>query len=138
MSGNPDYDLRSDWVDYASAGATGPQDLMIAIMQVLAAVDLSRDILELGLRASIDPTLHPELVRRIVELRTAMRERLDKEGLSGLVVSFEPGAYNREATVVENLLFGAPTGKELNPVFLLAGAGAGVVYWAVRRQAGWS
>lgn len=35
------------------------------------------------------------------------------------------------------LLGGPPTGDELNPTFLLAGAGAGVVYWAVRRLAGW-
>lgn len=119
-SGNPDYDLNSDWIDYAGAGATGPQDLMMAVMQVLAAVDLSRDILELGLRASVEPRLHPHLVERIVELRSAMRERLEREGLSGLVVSFEPGAYNREATVVENLLFGAPTGKELSQAELAA------------------
>lgn len=120
MSGNPDFDLNSDWIDYASAGASGPDDLVAVIMRVLAAVDLSRDILELGLRASIEPSLHPHLVERIVELRAAMRERLDKDGLSGLVVPFELGAYNREATVVENLLFGAPTGKELSPTELAA------------------
>ena len=40
-------------------------------------------------------------------------QRLDSEGLSGLVASFEPGAYNTQATVGENLLFGAATGPEL-------------------------
>ena len=38
-----------------------------------------------------------ELARRIVELRAALRTRLE-QGLSGLVVPFEPGAYNKEAT----------------------------------------
>jgi putative ABC transport system ATP-binding protein len=120
MSGNPDYDLNSDWIDYASAGATGPEDLVHVAMPVLVAVDLSRDILDLGLRSSIDPKVHPHLVERVVALRAAMRERLDKEGLDDLVVSFEPGAYNREATVGENLLFGAATGKELSPKQLAA------------------
>ena len=35
-------------------------------------------------------------------------------------------------------LGGPPTGDELHPAFLVAGGGAGVVYWAVRRQVGWS
>ena len=119
-SGNPDYDINSDWIDYASAGATGPTDLIHAAIPVLAAVDLSRDIIELGLRSSIDPAVHVHLVESIVELRAAMRERLDRDGLSDLVVPFEPGAYNREATVGENLLFGAATGKELSPKGLAA------------------
>lgn len=120
MSGNPAYDVASDWIDYASAGATGPEDLLYATLPILAAVDISRDILELGLRSSVDPESHPQLAGHIVELRAAMRERLDKEGLHELVVPFEPGAYNREATVGENLLFGAATGKALSQRQLVA------------------
>lgn len=110
-AGNPPYDVDADWIDYASAGAGGPGDLLIAAMPTLAAVDLSKDVLELGLRSAIDPARHPHLVERVVELRAAMRERLEEEGLDDLVVPFEPGAYNREATVGENLLFGAATGR---------------------------
>ncbi|MEI5678395.1 MULTISPECIES: ABC transporter ATP-binding protein [unclassified Mesorhizobium] len=112
-SGNPDFDISSDWIDYASAGATGPQDLFEAVRRVLDAVLLSRDILDLGLRSSVDVTRHTELAGRIIELRAALRSRLEQEGLSGLVVPFEPGAYNKEATIGENLLFGAAAGTEL-------------------------
>ena len=112
-AGNPDFDLNSDWIDYAAAGATGPNDLFSAVRPVLEAVILSRDILELGLRSSIDRSRETELAGRIVELRAALRNQLEQEGLSGLVVPFEPGAYNREATVGENLLFGAATGPAL-------------------------
>jgi putative ABC transport system ATP-binding protein len=80
---------------------------------VLEAVILSRDILDLGLRSAAEPARHSQLVERVVELRAALRERLEKEGATDLVVPFEPGAYNREATVRENLLFGAATGPEL-------------------------
>ncbi|TIV57926.1 MAG: ABC transporter ATP-binding protein, partial [Mesorhizobium sp.] len=72
-SGNPDLDVHSDWVDYASAGATGPHDLFEAVRQVLDAVLLSRDILDLGLRSSADLTRHTKLAGRIVELRAALR-----------------------------------------------------------------
>ncbi|MFU0504846.1 ABC transporter transmembrane domain-containing protein [Pseudaminobacter sp. NGMCC 1.201702] len=112
-AGNPHFDFRSDWIDYAAAGATGPHDLFPAIRRVLDAVILSRDILDLGLRSPVDATRHSELVGRIVELRLALRKRLRDESLKGLVVPFEPGAYNKEATVGENLLFGAPAGPQL-------------------------
>ena len=113
LAGNPDYDVNADWVDYAAAGVSSPQELFGAIRHVLDAVILSRDILDLGLRSTAEPARHQQLVERIDELRHALRERLEKDGLTELVVPFEPGAYNREATVRENLLFGAATGPEL-------------------------
>ncbi|RJG40736.1 ABC transporter ATP-binding protein [Mesorhizobium sp. DCY119] len=131
-SGNPDFDIRSDWIDYASAGATGPQDLFEAVRRVLDAVLLSRDILDLGLRSSVDGTRHTELAGRIVELRAALRSRLEQEGLSGLVVPFEPGAYNKEATIGENLLFGAAAGPQLADRALAANP----YFASVLRQAG--
>lgn len=119
-AGNPDFDFDSDWIDYRAAGATGPADLFAVIRPVLDAVLLSRDVLDLGLRSSVDPARRQELAGRIVELRLALRKRLDDEGLSGLVVPFEPGAYNREATIGENLLFGAATDPALDDKALAA------------------
>ncbi|GLS35777.1 hypothetical protein GCM10010869_13660 [Mesorhizobium tianshanense] len=131
-SGNPDLDIHSDWINYASAGATGPHDLFEAVRRVLDAVVLSRDILDLGLRSSADLTRHTELARQIVELRAALRTRLEHEGLSELVVPFEPGAYNKEATIGQNLLFGAAAGPELADRALAANP----YFASVLRQAG--
>jgi putative ABC transport system ATP-binding protein len=108
-AGNPEFDINSDWIDYASAGAKGPSDLYAVIRPVLDAVILTRDILELGLRSSLVPAQHPDLVSRIVEVREGLRSRLDAAGMSGVVVPFEPGSYNSEATVGENFLFGTAT-----------------------------
>ena len=139
-AGNPDFDVHSDWLDYEAAGATGPKDLFTVIRPILDAVILSRDILDLGLRSSVDPVGHKEIIDRIVELRHALRERLNAEDLSGLVASFEPGEYNSQATVGENLLFGTATGPELadralasNPYFLsvLKAAGLDEVLYAM-------
>src|SRR5262249_643814 len=43
-----------------------------------------------------------------------LRARIEQQGMADLVVPFEPGAYNTEATVAENLLFGSPVGSALS------------------------
>ncbi|QND45165.1 ABC transporter ATP-binding protein (plasmid) [Rhizobium lusitanum] len=105
-AGNPEMDLNSDWVDYAAAGATGPNDIYAAIRPVLDIVAMSQDILDMALRSTVDTEAHEDLASRIVELRQALRLGLKEESLEGLVVPFEFDAYNPQATVGENLLFG--------------------------------
>jgi len=80
---------------------------------VLNAVLLSDDIFDLGLRSSTTQSRHPEVVSRIVAVRKAFRKRLESEELGSLVVPFESSTYNVEATVRENLFFGAVTGASL-------------------------
>jgi putative ABC transport system ATP-binding protein len=125
LAGNPSFDVNSDWIDYEAAGASGPNDLSRSATAALDAVLLSKDILDLALRSIVDPTDHPDLAERIVEMRRALRAELEEEGLNSLVVSFEPNSYNTEATVGENLLFGTATGPKLmgraiakNPYFV--------------------
>ena len=84
-----------------------------SILSVLDTVQLSKDILDLALRTTINPEDHPAVAEGIVEMRHALRDELEDAGLSSLVASFEPGAYNMEATVGENLLFGTATGPTL-------------------------
>lgn len=105
-SGNPALDLNSDWIDYSSAGASGPDDLLKVIRPVLDAVTISQDIFDLALRSQVDTESHHALTGRIVEVRQALRRRLQEEDLDHIVAPFEADAYNRQATVGENLLFG--------------------------------
>ncbi|WFU12500.1 ATP-binding cassette domain-containing protein (plasmid) [Rhizobium sp. CB3090] len=105
-AGNPELDISSDWVDYAAAGATGPHDIYTVIRPVLDAVAMSQDILDMALRSNVDTAAHEDLTSRIVELRQALRLRLQEENIEGLVVPFEFDTYNPQATVGENLLFG--------------------------------
>ncbi|CAN7697829.1 ABC transporter ATP-binding protein/permease [Phyllobacterium sp. LjRoot231] len=106
-AGNPELDLNSDWVDYASAGVTGPDDLFKVVRPVLDAVLISQDILDMALRSTVNTDTHTDLTDRIVELRQALRKRLKKEDLDDLVVPFKLDEYNPQATVGENLLFGS-------------------------------
>lgn len=113
LAGNPDFDIHGDWIDYAAANASGPDSFFDTILDVLDAVQLSGDILDLALRSTMDPKRRADLAERIIDLRRALGGVLAAEGVSGLVVPFEPGRYNSEATVGENLLFGTATGPEL-------------------------
>jgi putative ABC transport system ATP-binding protein len=106
-AGNPELDVNSDWVDYVSAGVTGPDDLFKVVRPVLDAVLISQDILDMALRSTVVIETHADLTDRIVELRQALRKRLKKEGLDDLVVPFKLDEYNPQATVGENLLFGS-------------------------------
>jgi putative ABC transport system ATP-binding protein len=81
---------------------------------MLDIVVLSHDVFELGLRSSMSPEQHPNLSSQIRKVRAGLRERLAAEGLTDIVVPFEPGSYNSEATIAENLIFGAPIGSALS------------------------
>ncbi len=106
QTGNPDYDLNCDWIDYAGIGASGPEGLLPAVFRILDIVLMTKDVLDLALRSSVDPSAHPGLPEKIISMRRLLREELTTRSLNGLIVPFEPGAYNLEATLIENLLFG--------------------------------
>ncbi len=112
-AGNPDFDVESDWIDYGAAGLDGPDGLLARFQAVLKTVQLDRDIMDLALRSTVDPTQYPGLASDIVALRRALRDELAARGLRDLIVPFTPGAYNIEATVGENLLFGTAMGPVL-------------------------
>ncbi|MCA1441681.1 ABC transporter ATP-binding protein [Ensifer sp. IC4062] len=111
LAGNPSLDLNSDWIDYGAAGATGPDDLFEKVRAVLDTVLLTNDIMALAVRSTINPARHEAFAGEIVAMRGALRRRLEAEKLSDLVVFFEPGSYNVEATIGENLLFGTVTNQ---------------------------
>ncbi|MGI9390546.1 MAG: ABC transporter transmembrane domain-containing protein [Boseongicola sp.] len=114
-TGNPELDVADDWIDYAAAGANGQKDLIEAIIPILDVVLFSNDILDLALRSKVDLSMHPNIAPSILKMRQALRERLDKEGETTLIDHFEPGAYNAESTIGENLLFGNAVGSALLP-----------------------
>jgi energy-coupling factor transporter ATP-binding protein EcfA2 len=61
-------------------------------------------------RGTIDPHEQPEIAAAILEARRAMGQRLREPRLGRLVEVFDPERYNTNATLAENLLFGAPIG----------------------------
>ena len=115
QTGNPEFDIQDDWINYAALGANGKQDLIQSIVPILDVVLFSKDLLDLALRSTVDLSLHPGIAPRIVEMRKALRSRLEQDGLTTLIDFFEPGTYNSESTIGENLLFGNAVGSTLLP-----------------------
>jgi ABC-type multidrug transport system fused ATPase/permease subunit len=112
-AGNIDFDVDADWIDYESAGVADAQALSLRIVEVLSALGFEDDVYGFGLRGRVDPEANPELAARLLDARKALSQRLEREGITNLVETYDLERYNSNATVAENLLFGTPIG----PVF---------------------
>ena len=110
-------DINADWIDYDSAGASGPEDIEDQVLRVMKIVQLDGDVYGFGLRGKIDAGNSPELSEQFLEARVLMRELLRDQGMTDLIEAFDPDVYNKNASIGENLLFGTPVGdrfKEKN------------------------
>ena len=109
-SGNIDFDLHADWVDYEAAGVADNEGLATRITEVLTRVDLVETVYTLGLRWRLDPEANPEAAARLLEARKALARRLVEDGITDLVETYDVDRFNFNASVAENLLFGTPIG----------------------------
>ena len=112
-SGNSEFDADADWVDFDAVGISLGDSLLPAAESALSKVQLDRDVYQMGLRGTIDPETQSDLADAILRARKAMGERLEDPKLGRLVEVFAPDDYNTNATLAENLLFGAPIGDSL-------------------------
>lgn len=110
-AGNTTLDIKADWVDMESAGADTPEALRSRGRRALEMVGLDDEVYRLGLRGTIDPETRGDAADAILRARAAFRERLaDDEDMADLIEVFDRSAYNANATVGENLLFGNVVG----------------------------
>ncbi|HKF64200.1 MAG TPA: ABC transporter ATP-binding protein [Dongiaceae bacterium] len=114
-AGNPVIDIAADWIDYESAGATNMASLDDRIIETLKIVEFEDDVYQFGLRGTIDPAAQSELAAKFITARADLRQRLADPALATLVEPFDVDRYNKNMSVVENLLFGQPVGLELQP-----------------------
>ncbi len=117
-SGNSEFDADADWVDFEAVGIAPEDSLLPAAENALTKVQLDRDVYQMGLRGTVDPESQTDVAEAILRARKAMGERLEDPKLGRLVEVFSPDAYNTNATLAENLLFGAPIGDTLQIEFL--------------------
>src|SRR5271165_450826 len=113
QSGNIEFDIHADWIDYEASGVEDLEALSRRITQVLVHLDLDEAIYSLGLRWRLDPQNDPEAAMQLLEARKALARRLAADGITSLVETYDPERFNLNASVAENLLFGTPIG----PVF---------------------
>ena len=110
-AGNSTQDPFDVWVDYAALGIADPDIRRHRFVEVLKMVNFDQDVYTMGLKSPLKGEKHETLRGRILALRGSMLSQLhDDPALAKLVEPFEPEAYNINATVAENLLFGTPVG----------------------------
>ena len=114
-TGNPPLDALEDWTDYEALGTSDAKAVLDRIIEVLEIVGLENDVYQFGLQARLDPVANPGVANRIVEARLALHQRLEQPDLSGLVERFDPAVFNRNASIAENVLFGASADPDLQP-----------------------
>lgn len=107
-SGNAPFDINAEWIDYEALGAHNSDDIDEIIFNTFETVDLADDVLALGLRGIINPEEKAHLADLILEARAALREQMSDAQIAQLIEPFDPKAYNRNATVAQNLMFGTP------------------------------
>ncbi len=121
-TGNPIFDLNSNWIDNNLVnGMTEPQVLVEAMQQVLRVAQLSDDIFDFALYSTIDLESDSAFPDQIVTLRKSIRESLEKQDLGDLVIPFDIDRYNLQAKLLDNILFGV---LKYNPATTTDHAGA--------------
>jgi ABC-type multidrug transport system fused ATPase/permease subunit len=109
LAGNAPYDIEADWTNWEMLGIGDADGRLETIVEVLRCVRLDGDVYALGLRGSLVDD--GKLSQAFLEARYLMRERLGADSrMARLVEPFDPDRYNSNATLAENLLFGAPIG----------------------------
>ena len=109
-SGNIDFDIHADWIDYEAAGVADEPALSARIVEVLQRLDFDADVYGFGLRWRLDPEAYPQAAQKLLEARRALARRLVEEGITNLVETYDAERFNSNASVAENLLFGTPIG----------------------------
>lgn len=112
-SGNIELDIADGWIDYEDIGLAGEAELGPYVAEVLDLVMLKRDVRLFGLRTRVPPEFEEEVSATILSSRAAFREKLQAEGMEAYVEAFDPDRYIVNATIMENIVFGAPRDQRL-------------------------
>ncbi len=107
-AGNSLDKTDADWLDPGIAGLATEKDVYTWWYKITKALGTSQLLFERMLNTRIMPENHPELAKRIVELRTEVHERLTEEGLDKYVYRLDPDQFNPAIPLGGNLMFAAP------------------------------
>lgn len=110
-AGNSADCLAANWVDTSLAGFENADEMQLFWRKLLEIMDTRNALFNRGLEQKIDLEKHPELARRIVELRPDIAEKMDAAGLNDLFTPLDRGIYNLAFPIGENLLFAIPSRK---------------------------
>ncbi|WP_342167267.1 ABC transporter transmembrane domain-containing protein [Methylobacterium sp. SD21] len=120
QTGNPLDSISDPWIDYDALGVGDADGLDARLVDILTRLGLGDDLYRYGLGALSSVSHDSEVGQRVIGAREHLREHFERQGLAGLVIPFSRGAYNEQATLGENLLFGVPRDPALTEPLRLA------------------
>ena len=106
LSGNSEIKHDTDWVDYSAVGVSDDAQLSDVVGNILQISGLEDELVRYALTRTIDPDEYSHITNRIVEARALFKERLIEKGLESLVEFLDADAFNENASLAENILFG--------------------------------
>ncbi|MCA3564375.1 MAG: ABC transporter ATP-binding protein [Methylocystis sp.] len=111
-SGNPLAPYSIGWIDAGAPMETAaPVD--DRVMAALFVTGMAEEVYRMGLQGRIDPEREPDAADRFLEARRRIRRRVAELKLERLIEPFDALAYNSNASIAENLLFGVRQGPKL-------------------------
>jgi len=114
LAGNTANDLDADWIDYTGTGISDEAMLTAELLEAIRTVGLEDDLFDIGLNRAIDPAKDADTAECILKARRLLAQRLADSDLSDAVMPFAADAFNTNATLAENFLFGRPTDQTLS------------------------
>jgi len=116
-SGNTTDDINASWIDVEVTGIEDPQAHGLEVLRVVA---MDEELFGFGLASR--GSVAPELEALVLDARARMRDRVASPELATLVELYDRDRYIENATVAENLLFGAAIDPAFAPERLAANA----------------
>ncbi|MFT4132246.1 cyclic nucleotide-binding domain-containing protein [Labrys sp. (in: a-proteobacteria)] len=98
-------------IDLRRAGAADAGELDDMIIALLREIGLADAIYGFGLSRKFDAEPDRDLAQRLIDCRRRLVRELEETHLADLIEPFDPGRFNRYATIGENLFFGVPVAE---------------------------
>lgn len=120
LTGNSDADAHGDWIDYAAADARDRSAFAAQAVALAEAVGLGAELRALALDSPVDPAAVDPLGPVVDRVREALAALPDATDIGSFIEPWRRDALCRNATLIENLTFGAFASERSDPDALLA------------------
>ncbi len=108
-AGNSTDPFRADWLDPSLADLNSPAELRDWWLHLIDGMGSGAALFQRGSEQVFDADEHPELARKLVELRPLVQQAVQDAGLEQQALVFDWDTYNPALPVLENLLFATPS-----------------------------
>ncbi|TVQ55324.1 MAG: hypothetical protein EA355_10050 [Rhodobacteraceae bacterium] len=120
LTGNSDADAGGDWIDYAAAGAADRAAFAALAATLAEDAGLGSELRALALDSPVEPGAAATLAPLMERVRAAIAAGPDAARVAGFVEPWRRDALCRNASLIENLTFGAFVDARGDPDVLLA------------------